>query len=310
VAAASLDTARPDTAPAAAAVDSGDLAERRAELVAAESTLSTVAARDGLAAGLKAAIADDALLLVDGEPVIAGRAAIHAHLARAGGERRVAWSTLRADVSSDGTHGYTFGRLAERATPADTAVHGRYLAYWTRGGDGWRLLVFLPRTGASAQDTVPAGFGTPPGGRLGAVRTPAPAESVLLDADAAFAARSVEAGVATAFAEYAAETAVIPTGRGGILWGPAAIRAYYTENVPPSDGLTWIPRIARVAPGGDFGFTIGDGTYRHVPAGGAPQHSYTKYLSVWRRQPDGSWRYLADMGNARPATTADEAAKR
>jgi hypothetical protein len=30
---------------------------------------------------------------------------------------------------------------------------------------------------------------------------------------------------------------------------------------------------------------------------------YTKYLSLWRRDPDGRIRYLADGGNVRPPPT-------
>ena len=28
---------------------------------------------------------------------------------------------------------------------------------------------------------------------------------------------------------------------------------------------------------------------------------YTKYLTIWRRMSDGQWRFVADLGNSRPA---------
>jgi ketosteroid isomerase-like protein len=30
------------------------------------------------------------------------------------------------------------------------------------------------------------------------------------------------------------------------------------------------------------------------------RHYYSKYLTVWKRQPDGAWKFVADGGNERP----------
>jgi ketosteroid isomerase-like protein len=63
--------------------------------------------------------------------------------------------------------------------------------------------------------------------------------------------------------------------------------------------LVWEPGRAEVALGGDLGYTIGD--YR-VEATASPDSvlSRGKYLTVWRRQPDGSWKVEADIGSPAP----------
>lgn len=52
-----------------------------------------------------------------------------------------------------------------------------------------------------------------------------------------------------------------------------------------------------MAASGDLGYTVGDGVSR----GEDGRVGYTKYLSVWRLQPDGTWRWVVDAGNPRPA---------
>jgi hypothetical protein len=107
--------------------------------------------------------------------------------------------------------------------------------------------------------------------------------------------------VGPGFREFAEPGAVLLGGpRSGMVWGDSAIGAWIAAAIPPRDGLTWTPRLARLAPSGDLGFTIGDAIYRHVPAEGGEQLSYTKYLTIWRRQPDGGWAYAADGGNDQP----------
>jgi hypothetical protein len=46
---------------------------------------------------------------------------------------------------------------------------------------------------------------------------------------------------------------------------------------------------------------VGEATIR-VIRGGNPGTFYSKYLTVWRRMPDGSIRFLVDGGNARPGS--------
>jgi ketosteroid isomerase-like protein len=40
--------------------------------------------------------------------------------------------------------------------------------------------------------------------------------------------------------------------------------------------------------------------YTGKRADGAPEVRYSKYLTVWKKQRDGRWRYVVDGGSARP----------
>jgi hypothetical protein len=65
----------------------------------------------------------------------------------------------------------------------------------------------------------------------------------------------------------------------------------------PGDTLDWAPLLGRAAASGDLGYTVGAAVHRIE---GKPT-TYTKYLTIWIRRPDGSWRFVLDGGNARPA---------
>ena len=64
--------------------------------------------------------------------------------------------------------------------------------------------------------------------------------------------------------------------------------------------LTWEPVKAEVSKSGDLGYTWG--RYKSLREGsdGTIMTEYGKYLNVWRKQSDGTWKVLVDMGNSNP----------
>ena len=120
-------------------------------------------------------------------------------------------------------------------------------------------------------------------------------EKELLRADAAFAEDVAARGVDGWVAAFASDGVMLPAGS-PILKGEAIRSAMAALG----KGLTlrWAPVLARVSEDGTLGYTIGNYTSespRGVTRG--------KYLTVWRRTPDG-WRVVADIGNP-GATTAE-----
>ena len=57
--------------------------------------------------------------------------------------------------------------------------------------------------------------------------------------------------------------------------------------------LTWVPSAVFASMFGDMGYTYGIYTYKDRDT-----TSYGTYVSIWKRQPDGSWKYVLDTGNA------------
>ncbi|MEQ9164764.1 MAG: hypothetical protein RLO12_00790 [Fulvivirga sp.] len=122
--------------------------------------------------------------------------------------------------------------------------------------------------------------------------------SVLIEADMAFSNMSVEQGMGAAFIEFADNKAMILQGGQPTTDGIEDIRRAYGQ-IPP-DGLTlrWEPLKAEIAASGDLGYTYGK--YELTIHDSVQTKSYGKYLSVWKLQEDGSWKYVADAGASDP----------
>jgi ketosteroid isomerase-like protein len=185
-------------------------------------------------------------------------------------------------VSADGRLGYSYGWTRSPGS------RGKYLACWQKLGNAWRLAAYAS-TRPMADSVAPASLK----GAAGAQVPGAANSHDLIAADSTFAAMSVASGAKTAFLTYAAEDAISFGGGPQITEGRDAIGAGF-DGFPAGAVLEWWPVAAKIAPSGDLGCTVGEAAI-------ASLHHYSKYLTIWRRQADGSWRFVADGGNTRPA---------
>ena len=120
----------------------------------------------------------------------------------------------------------------------------------------------------------------------------------LLDTDFEFARTSVKKGPSAAFYLYLADNAMqLPEGSLPI-YGRTAI--YETMKGDHYD-LLWTPVKAEVANSGELGWTWGKFVVTVRQADGSTTTGYGKYLNIWRKQPDGKWKVIVDMGNKSPS---------
>lgn len=128
----------------------------------------------------------------------------------------------------------------------------------------------------------------------------------MLAADRAFAAMAAEDGVPAAFAAYAdVRVRMFPDGAEPYQGRDALIARFSAW--PEGARLEWAPAEAVAAKGGDFGFTWGRFVYTgRGGEDGETVAEHGKYLSVWRKGPDGAWKFIADIGNASPAPADGE----
>jgi len=60
------------------------------------------------------------------------------------------------------------------------------------------------------------------------------------------------------------------------------------------------PFHADIAASGDLGYTLGTYELRAKDEAGKATVAYGKYCSVWKKQPDGSWKWVVDVGTSSP----------
>jgi len=124
-----------------------------------------------------------------------------------------------------------------------------------------------------------------------------PALQSMVDSERAFARMSEEQGVRPAFMTFIADD--------GIIFRPTAVKGkqWMIEHpLPPSDKrplLSWQPIFADVARAGDMGYTTGPWEFRDDIHDAKPV-AFGNFLTVWKRQPDRSWKFVIDLGISNP----------
>jgi ketosteroid isomerase-like protein len=122
----------------------------------------------------------------------------------------------------------------------------------------------------------------------------------VVEAEHAFAQYSIDHGMKDAFLRFAAPDGVIFRRE-----AVNAIEAWARRNPPPTGLLTWWPVYADVSRAGDLGWTTGPFEYREKPTDEKPGDT-GHFFTVWRRQPDGSFKFALDLGIQHPAPDAAE----
>lgn len=99
------------------------------------------------------------------------------------------------------------------------------------------------------------------------------------------------------FVSFLADDAIFMPSGAPLARG-ADIRASWEELLSlPGFGLEWRPASAHVAQAGDLGYTVG--TYElTVRPEGAAVVTVGKYVTLWKKQADGSWKVAVDCFNA------------
>lgn len=124
--------------------------------------------------------------------------------------------------------------------------------------------------------------------------------AALIAVDEEFSAAARTVGIGEAFTRYADPTAtMLPAGENAVT-GADGIRAQFSD-LAPGTTLSWKPFKAEAAASGDLGYTLGTYEMRSTGADGKPVVRYGKYCSVWKKQKDGRWKWVVDVGTPSPA---------
>jgi ketosteroid isomerase-like protein len=122
----------------------------------------------------------------------------------------------------------------------------------------------------------------------------------VVEAEHNFSQYSIDHGMKDAFMRFAAPDGVIFRRE-----AVNAIEAWAQTNPAPTALLAWWPVYADVSRAGDLGWTTGPYELREKPTDEKPAGT-GHYFTIWRKQPDGSFRFVLDLGIRHPAPDAPE----
>lgn len=124
----------------------------------------------------------------------------------------------------------------------------------------------------------------------------------VVEAEHNFAQYSIDHGMKDAFLGFAAPDGVI------FRRGPVnAIERWKSLNPAPTGLLTWWPAYADVSDAGDMGWTTGPYEFREKPTDEKPAGT-GHFFTVWRKQADGTFKFVLDLGIEHTAPSAPEIA--
>jgi len=130
-----------------------------------------------------------------------------------------------------------------------------------------------------------------------------PGKALLLDLEAKFARATAEGG-GKAFAAWFADDGVSLGNGQAPVHGRDAI-AKQASWSPKEYQLVWTPTDAVMSPTGDMGYTWGHYEGHSHDADGNSNTTSGRYLTIWRREPDGSWKVTLDASSNEPAGAED-----
>jgi ketosteroid isomerase-like protein len=121
----------------------------------------------------------------------------------------------------------------------------------------------------------------------------------MVDTEYAFAKAAKDTTIRESFVTYIADD--------GLLFRPGAVngKKWMSEHpVPPSDKrplLAWQPSFAGMAKAGDMGFTTGPWEYKE-DMNDTKVVGYGHFVTVWKKQANGTWRFVVDLGISHPGS--------
>ena len=117
--------------------------------------------------------------------------------------------------------------------------------------------------------------------------------------ESAMMAAAAEKGAAGYMSFYAEDAVELPSGS-QMLLGKESIGKTMAFLDDKNNRLTWSPVHVDVSASGDLAYSFGAYEFRSIGKDGKPSIEHGKYTTVWKKQKDGKWKVVLDMGNATP----------
>lgn len=269
-------------------------ADAFAGLLAADRAWAQSAAKQSFPDAIAGMLVDDGFVMLARGRSAQGPAAVRVALAPEAASRGT-WYPSWGAVSADGTQGFTLGFLV--VTPAEGApLPGKYLAYWKRTPDGWRVVAYKRRPRASGdvpRELVQPLLPTAP-------KTSSTHEAIVASVDArerAFSDAAQRTSLADAFASFGHPRAVNMGGPNDadFVVGPASIARAVGEGGPATgSSVSWWPDRIVAADSGDLALSIGTLHLNEAPADASVPREFPFFTVWYRAGGEGDWLYVAE----------------
>jgi ketosteroid isomerase-like protein len=116
----------------------------------------------------------------------------------------------------------------------------------------------------------------------------------IISADTAMSNLATRIGFFQALSAYAEDSVIIPRVNRFPLRTKSEADSVWASR-PVIKELTWKPITAHASVSGDMGYSFGYASYV-----GKDTTTYTNYCTIWKKQKDGSWKFVYDAGNDIP----------
>lgn len=121
----------------------------------------------------------------------------------------------------------------------------------------------------------------------------------LIQLEADFMKAAAEKGSKGYMSYYADDGVEVPN-NAAIIQGKANIAKTMSFLDDKNNHLAWTPVGADMSSSGDLGYTYGTYEFHAQDKDGKAIVEHGHYTSIWKRQHDGNWKVVLDMGNSSP----------
>jgi ketosteroid isomerase-like protein len=122
-------------------------------------------------------------------------------------------------------------------------------------------------------------------------------EAAVRDADVQWSKTAGAHDLEGTIAFYSDDAIVLPPNEPAAT-GKQAIRAVWAPMVAPDASISWEAGKVEVARSSDLAYTTGTYQLTMKDEKGNPVTDKGKFLEVWKKQPDGKWKTVADIFNS------------
>lgn len=115
----------------------------------------------------------------------------------------------------------------------------------------------------------------------------------IVETEKEFAAMAQREGIPEAFLAFAADDAVLMRNNALVI-GKEAMKESLEAGSRENATLAWKPDFVDVSSSGDLGYTYGKFVYTLTDSLGNTREQEGVFHTVWKRQEDGSWKFVWD----------------